>query len=156
MYLRPLSQERLQDIAAFSNAIVLPFRLFDNSDRQIAGSISSLLRNRIVDIYSVYSDGELKGFAFSYDYRVYDCHMKLSVCAKGINDEEWHSVACDLMERMTARYPVNKYFVETVSDNDIKNWANLGFKVEAVLKEHRYFNGKYLDLYVLGKHEGQK
>jgi RimJ/RimL family protein N-acetyltransferase len=105
------------------------------------------------DLYLICEANQIKGYLLSFDYRVYDGHCRIF----GSWDIE---VNCEpltqFIDFLCSEYPLRKIFLQvTKKENALMQSAlNVGFTEEACLKEYKYADGQYVDMYVLSYYPG--
>ena len=108
------------------------------------------------DFYVV-CDGETKeilGYAYSYEYRRYDGHCKVCI----VISEKYRAVGVGaiiglrFLNELFVNYPLRKVYIDIYDYNkqSLKSNIDAGFIEEGLLKEHRYYDGKYYDMHLLG------
>ena len=93
------------------------------------------------------------GFIYSYDYNIKDNYLYLAVC---LEDNARNSVigaeaGMIFLNYLFKNYPIRKIYCTVYEYNKMcmSFLKNAGFKPEGILKEHRYFDGKYYDMNIL-------
>ncbi|MBQ9415091.1 MAG: GNAT family N-acetyltransferase [Clostridia bacterium] len=105
--------------------------------------------NRVYHDFFVVSDDESKlGYVYSFDYRIYDLNGRMFVSADRCHLDILISAAQKLFEE----YPLKKIFCWVRQDDTEMRKAaeRISAKLEAVLREYIYADGKYLDVFVYG------
>lgn len=105
------------------------------------------------DFFVIREDNEQPGFLAAYEYRIYDSNCKVFFYPpEKAGDEARVSLLRDFCKRLFREYPLNKLFMEIISENFnmVEITTKAGFEKEAVLSEYRYYKGKYCDLFILG------
>lgn len=107
------------------------------------------------DFFIVYETGTSKaiGYVHNYDFSLVDGHCKLVVYILS----EYRKTglggiaAVTFMKQLFLRYPLRKLYSTVYEYNSESLQSNLaaGFEVEGMLKDYRYFNGRYYGLYYL-------
>ncbi len=93
------------------------------------------------------------GFVFSYAFKPYDLHCKItsvlfpSYRKMGIGA----AITLCFIDYMFVQYPINKIFFDVYSYNQESLTSNLkaGFVLEATIKEYRFYSGIFHDLSIL-------
>lgn len=99
-------------------------------------------------------DGAPLGFTFSYDFRPYDGHCKLTCCAFSEVAKPGVGATAGLLmaDRLFRSYPLRCIYTEVYSYNGrslrIHEKASHGWKEVAVFEGYRYLDGDYHDLHV--------
>ena len=117
------------------------------------------LGNHFHDFYMVRlaSAGDMSettiGYVHNYDFSLIDGHCKLSVYIQpAYRQTGLGGIAAALfMQRLFAEYPLRKLYSAIYEYNAESLRSNLaaGFQEEGVLRDYRYYNGAYHDLYYL-------
>lgn len=94
------------------------------------------------------------GYIYCYNYRSFDgyLYIKININNNGNENKEMLIEACVLLfDYIFTMMPVRKIYYEVFEYeiNYFKFIKNMGFKLEANLKEDKFFNGKYNDKYIL-------
>lgn len=94
---------------------------------------------------------ESVGFCYSYD-----CHDDTVKTALYINDNFQNigiGAAAELLfiDELFSLYPLRKIYnhVYEYNNQSLSSHFNAGFQTEGILKEYRYYKGKYHNLYIL-------
>lgn len=93
------------------------------------------------------------GYVYSYDYRLYDLHCKVSIFLK----PEYRNVGIGalagirFLNELFTSFPLRKIYADVYDYNKQSLQSNLGagFEEEGVLKEYRFNAGKYYDMHML-------
>ena len=129
------------------------------SVQDFEGYLKSKLKFFFHDFYIITTrDGTPVGFAYAFDYRVYDGHCK--ICVKAMNDQydkkvsEWIEQFCSILFRS---YPLHKLFFSALASEEsyIDVYLRAGFTQECELPEYVFYHGRYQDLLVFGKEREQ-
>lgn len=99
------------------------------------------------------SRGQTVGFTFSYDFFIYDCHCKYSLCLY----EEFQSMglgvyaAVKMMDYLFSKYPLKRIFISVFDYNKNSLSCNLkgGFEEVGILPEYRFSKGRYFSMHIL-------
>lgn len=158
------SRQDIEDICQFiSNNIVIKgdiynpfFRLTTlNSLKECREYVNNCLRSSFHDFYMIINkdDDRSIGFAFSYEFRMYDSNCKIFVwCQDEITDEQLLLIIDGFSKMLFTLYPIKKQYAEMLEEcNTINLYKQSGFTIECVLKEYVYSNGGYHSLSILGK-----
>ena len=93
------------------------------------------------------------GFIYSYDYNLQNNYFYIAIC---IEDKERNATfgaeaGIIFLNYLFNYYPIRKVYCTVYEYNkqSMKFLQNAGFKIEGILKEHRYFNGKYHNMNIL-------
>lgn len=93
------------------------------------------------------------GFIYSYDYNLKDNYLYIAIC---IEEKERNGVVgaeagMIFLNYLFKSYPIRKVYCTVYEYNrmSMSFLKNAGFKTEGILKEHKYFDGKYYDMNVL-------
>ena len=138
-------------------------RLYSNelhpSQFRSTQDFENYLKNRLKyyfhDFYIITnSEDTLIGFAYAFDYRVYDGHCKICVRAMcdgyDENVTEWINEFGGLLFKS---YPLHKLFFSALSceDSYVEAYRRAGFVQECEIAEYVFHRGQYQNLLVLGK-----
>ena len=93
------------------------------------------------------------GFVYSYDHRTTDGNCSIVVYI----DKDYQTTGAGIessmrfMDYLFKVYPINKIYTHIYQYNEQSLLCNrqAGFSEEGCLKNYRYHNGKYWDLYIL-------
>ena len=94
------------------------------------------------------------GFAYSYDFRPFDGHCKLTCCVFDADSRLGAGALIGLLmaDHLFRCYPLRKIYTEVYSYNErsmrIHRKASHGWKEVAVFEDYRYLSGDYHDLHV--------
>lgn len=98
------------------------------------------------------SRNDFIGFVIAYDYMKNDNHMKITVYIKPEFQSRYYGVlaAAKFIDYLFKYYSINKIFTEVYEFNHVslRIHDSLGLCKEACLREYKYFNGKYYDMYI--------
>lgn len=125
-----------------------------NSLKDFDGWIQDRLRYTYQEFYMIRYQGrdEVIGFIYASEMRMKDGHCKMGVY---IVPSERHMGAGALATIKFLQYlfeynPLRKVYTEVYDYNteSIRNHIDAGFTEEGLLKEYRYYAGKYHDLHI--------
>ena len=92
------------------------------------------------------------GYIYCYNYNSYNGYIYIKIFINDIVNNESYIEACSLLfNYIFSMLPIRKIYYETF-DYEIDNLKfikNIGFRLEANLKEDKFFNGKYNNKYIL-------
>ncbi len=92
------------------------------------------------------------GYIYCYNYKSYDGFIYVKIFFNDAMNKESYIEGCSLLfNYVFTMMPIRKIYYEIFEYeiNNIKFIKNIGFKLEANLKEDKFFNGKYNDKYIL-------
>lgn len=93
------------------------------------------------------------GFIYGYDYNTLNGYIYLAIYIdeKSRNNVIGAEAGMLFLNYLVEKYPIRKVYCTVYEYNkpSFKMLKNAGFKTEGVLKEHRYFNGKYHNMYIV-------
>lgn len=116
------------------------------------------LMNHYHEFRMIEMDEKAIGFCYSYDYRT-DGTVKTVVCILPEYREKGIGAMGELLfiDELLKTYPIRKVYNHIFSYNKQSLQSNLdgGFQIEGQLKEYRYYNGEYSDLYILSIERNQ-
>lgn len=118
-----------------------------------------LLNKKIKNLYNDFFIIENKennltnGFIYSYDYNITNGYLYTAICI----DEKFRNFAIGaeagmlFLNYLFMKYPIRKVYCTVYEYNkpSLKMLKNAGFKVEGILKKHRYFDENYYNMYIL-------
>lgn len=97
-------------------------------------------------------DGNFAGFCYSYDYTT-DGTVKTAVCVDKDHRNSGIGAAAEIVfiDELFTKYPIRKVYNHVYAYNKQSLKSNLdgGFAIEGQLKEYRYLNGEYHDMFIL-------
>lgn len=93
------------------------------------------------------------GFIYSYDYNIQNNYLYIAIFIdkKERNNVLGAEAGVIFLNHLFNNYPIRKIYCTVYEYNKLsmKFLQNAGFKIEGILKEHRYFNGKYHNMSIL-------
>lgn len=99
------------------------------------------------------SNQSIIGFVHNYDFSLIDGHCKICIC---IDKQYRYSgigsiAAIKFLHILFGKYPLRKVYATVYSYNNesLKSNINAGFKEEGIIKNYRYYNGRFYDLHYL-------
>ncbi len=107
------------------------------------------------DFYVIFdeSDYNIVGYIYSYDYRAYDGHCKVCTFIKQKYRDIGVGAICGInfLNELFVNYPIRKIYIDVFDYNrqSLKSNLDAGFVEEGLLKEFRYYDGKYHDMHLL-------
>ena len=92
------------------------------------------------------------GFVIAYDYMKNDGHMKFTLYIKSELRSEGYGIfaATKFVDYLFKYYNIHKIFTEVYAFNDVSIDIHdkLQLTKEACLKDYKFFNGEYFDMYI--------
>lgn len=93
------------------------------------------------------------GFIYSYNYNLKDNYLYIAICIekKERNGVVGAEAGMIFLDYLFKSYPIRKVYCTVYEYNKMSMsfLKNAGFKTEGILKEHKYFAGKYYDMNIL-------
>ena len=129
-------------------------RCESNSLRDFDGWIQDRLRHFYHDFFVIEAaDGGFIGIVYSYDFHMRDGHCKAAVYIA----PEWRRggmgaiAGIQFIRHLLRFYPLRRIHCDVYAYNEksLTSLRQCGFEQTGVVKEYRYFNGKYHDLVLL-------
>ncbi len=125
-----------------------------NSLKEFDGWIQDRLLHTYQEFFMIGYPEEKRaiGFLYACDMRVRDGHCKIGVyivpSERGIGVGAHATIA--FLNYLFRFNPLRKVYTEVYDYNtaSIQNHIDAGFREEGLLKEYRYFDGKYFDLHI--------
>lgn len=150
--------EDIHTIYSFMNAddqYLYSTKLHFQSEMEFEKWLISRLANDFHDFYVIRSDSDGKplGYVHNYDFSLVDGHYKLVVyiCPNYRSTGIGGIAAVKFMKKLFSTYPLQKVYSTIYEYNKESLKSNLaaGFIKEGVLKDYRYYNGTWHDIYYL-------
>ena len=142
-------------ISCLSDADLPPKFPVAFSCREFEVCMIDLLRSEIHDLFSVMNyEGQTLGCVYSYDYRIYDGHCKISFFfSTTVNNQDAQRMLDGFCNYLFCEYPLVKLFFETsiLDSNSLSICNAAGFRLECTLKEYHFKNNEYVDWCICGK-----
>lgn len=92
------------------------------------------------------------GFAIAYDYMKNDGHMKITLYIKPELRSGWYGIfaAAKFVDYLFMYYNIHKIFTEVYAFNlpSVKIHDKLELYKEACLRDYKFYNGIYYDMYI--------
>lgn len=126
----------------------LPGQLDIRSKNEFADWLIHQLHGFFHDLYLIYDEQQVKGYLLAFDYRVYDGHCQIyGSWDRSISYE----IFKEFVDWLCSEYPLRKILLYiTEKEDDLMQMSKkMGFVEEARLKEYKYIDGNYVDMYVL-------
>lgn len=122
-----------------------------NSKEEFEEWLRSQIRNFFHEFKVIFFEGKAVGFLYAYEFTLKDLHCKLcmDICdtLRGIG--VGGIAAIMYLDYLFDTYPLRKVYSTVYEYNKQSLLSNIraGFCEEGVLKEYRYYNGKYYDMH---------
>lgn len=123
------------------------------TDSEFVGYFEHQLRNYYSDFWII--EDSLKthqeGFLYTWDYRVRDGHCHFDYYISSGNQNGIQDIIKNTLKMLFIEYPLNCIYIHITSDDSEKVMLcdSLNAEKEAVLKDYRYKNGRYIDVQVM-------
>lgn len=108
--------------------------------------------NRFHEIRIIEDNGLFAGFCYSYDYQP-DGIVKTAVCVPPEYRNSGIGAIGELLflNELFRMYPIRKIYnhIYAYNENSLKSNLDGGFEIEGQLKEYRFLDGDYHDLFIL-------
>ncbi len=131
---------------------ILPKRQYITFE-QFESTFKRHIQSKYTEFKIISNDkGDFIGFVIAYDYMKNDNHMKITVYIKPEFQSRFYGIfaAAKFIDYLFKFYNINKIFTEVYEFNNVslKIHDSLGLCKEACLKEYKYYNGRYYDMYI--------
>lgn len=96
-------------------------------------------------------NGEVIGFCYSYDYADGNIKTVLHIIAKRQNSGVGAMAELLFLDELFKVYPIRKIYnhIYAYNKQSLNSHISAGFEQEGKLKEYRYFNGEYHDVFIM-------
>ena len=128
-------------------------RLGFNSEGEFSEWIKNRINSEFHDFFMIKKAEKNIGYVHNYDFNLNDGHCKITVFV----EQSYRKLGLGgiatimFMDYLFKQYPFNKIYIDIYEYNEESLMSNMkaGFEEEGILKEYRYYSGKYYDMHIL-------